>query len=790
MKFLRDIDDVVVALEHAKEEGIKVNLLIGAGCSVTANIPSAEGILKIIQKKYFREYKRAIPKDYGNCMSKLTPTERRNLVTDLVRESKLNWAHIGIAQLIKKGYFHRVLTTNFDNLLIRACTLVDEYPGIYDLTTALDGFRSDLLFDKSILYLHGQYTGFLLCNTKTEVEEQKKKIINVFNGIKQKSMWIVIGYSGKNDAIWELLSEEKCFEHRLFWIGYLNDKPDKNLKEKILSDQKYSFYVNGYDADSFFVSLMKKLNCFPPQIIEKPFSHLNTILSKINKFTGDFLIGSDFHVSTKNIVSEAINTLEKNKEKMIEHYLELGLAAKAIECIGECPSEEREDILDKFSNFINKTEEEAKKFIDSINNKTVDVLLVRKLREACYILNLRSNCEISKEYLLKTIEIYKKLPKSEMDNQILTDWADLLICVSECEDDEKIKIRMLEDAYQKYKYIYEKDDKNIENIILWSELFLKMAEVKSNDKAWFDSKFNEAIQKLKLANDIDPKNIDVLIRWGTYLIEKFIIRERKSIKILIEADNKFKSAYELDKEDISTLLIWGDKYSRIIKKKVNINDKLEEYILDRATEAYKLAYGTNMNKKPFFTQWEDLLSEFIKKKPFNIHEKYKKHFEQYCNEIHDVVNITSGKDLEKRIILLNSMAFRLIENEEFEISKKLLDICMKKDTKNKYKFATLGMWYFMNDAIEENIAEREGKKFYEKCIKESDEDKNAVIQKYNLEYAKFLNRRKKSVNKAIELCQSGIQIGEIDEFKDTYTALIILKNKLDELNNEAAATLN
>lgn len=46
----RDLEDVVSALKRLKEDNINVNLLIGAGCSVTANIPA--------KTRYGRYYKK------------------------------------------------------------------------------------------------------------------------------------------------------------------------------------------------------------------------------------------------------------------------------------------------------------------------------------------------------------------------------------------------------------------------------------------------------------------------------------------------------------------------------------------------------------------------------------------------------------------------------------------------------------------------------------------------------------------------------------------------------------
>lgn len=54
-------------------------------------------------------------------MNELALSERRDLIARYVDTAKINWAHICIAQLMKYGYVDRVLTTNFDSLIVRAC---------------------------------------------------------------------------------------------------------------------------------------------------------------------------------------------------------------------------------------------------------------------------------------------------------------------------------------------------------------------------------------------------------------------------------------------------------------------------------------------------------------------------------------------------------------------------------------------------------------------------------------------------------------------------------------------
>jgi len=112
----REIEDIVETLKNAKARGKMCSVLIGAGCSVTVGIPTAQGFVDIIKEKYPRDYERANPKTYPKCMSQLSVDEQRSLIVDFVDKAKINWAHIALAQLMKAGYIDRVLTTNFDPL--------------------------------------------------------------------------------------------------------------------------------------------------------------------------------------------------------------------------------------------------------------------------------------------------------------------------------------------------------------------------------------------------------------------------------------------------------------------------------------------------------------------------------------------------------------------------------------------------------------------------------------------------------------------------------------------------
>ena len=80
---LRTIEDVVETLRNAKLRGKKCSVLIGAGCSVTAGIPTAQGFVDIIRQpeRYPRAYERAKEKHPERWTSTSRNWDRPEVVT-------------------------------------------------------------------------------------------------------------------------------------------------------------------------------------------------------------------------------------------------------------------------------------------------------------------------------------------------------------------------------------------------------------------------------------------------------------------------------------------------------------------------------------------------------------------------------------------------------------------------------------------------------------------------------------------------------------------------------------
>ena len=155
-------------------------LLVGAGCSVSAGIPAAGGVVAEVQRDHPRAYTQAEERSYPQVMAQLSPAERRDLLARFIDDASVNWAHVCVAQLMKEGYVDRILTTNFDPLIIRACAMLGLFPAVYDFA-ASQRFSTADIPDQAAVFLHGQRSGFVLLNTAEEVKQHAELLRPVFD---------------------------------------------------------------------------------------------------------------------------------------------------------------------------------------------------------------------------------------------------------------------------------------------------------------------------------------------------------------------------------------------------------------------------------------------------------------------------------------------------------------------------------------------------------------------------------------------------------------------------------
>lgn len=271
---LQDIDEIADAFRSGKGRGKPAHILFGAGCSKSAGVPLAREIVKDIHEKYPNFVGKLDPEDrhkYGACMRKLAPNERRDLIAGYLKNAKLNWAHIALAQLMCCGFIDRALTVNFDNILARACGLISLYPAIYDFATAPTANVS-LIVSPAIVHLHGQGHGVVLLNTEEETKAHSEKIAPIMRQSLSDHPLLVIGYSGEADDVLRLVHQHYQNSEHLYWASF-DEEPAGSIRE-LSKKHEYFDPIGGADADRFLIELAQQLDCWPPAFCSDPIGHL------------------------------------------------------------------------------------------------------------------------------------------------------------------------------------------------------------------------------------------------------------------------------------------------------------------------------------------------------------------------------------------------------------------------------------------------------------------------------------------------------------------------------------
>jgi tetratricopeptide (TPR) repeat protein len=336
----RTIDDIAYIFKKAKEENKpKPIIFLGAGASQSAGIPLTGKIVEDILEKFkekpsVKRLDENERKDYYKVMGSLSAEERRSLFYDYITDEKvkINVTHIYLAQLLKEGYVDYILTTNFDDLLLRACGLFNFIPPVYDVSI-LNDFTTTTFLEKSVTYLHGQHHGQWLLNAEGEMDKVKTAVPKIFERICNGRTWIIIGYRGE-DEILDEIAKLGSFENELYWIGYEKEEPIEKVKTCLLEKERMNtYYVPKYNADSFFLKLHSEIGLHTPEIFNKPFSFLKEVINNIKDIEEQsnnddlFKNVNERFITTKNWVDDSIEnyenkeSLEKFKQQIIEDTL-------------------------------------------------------------------------------------------------------------------------------------------------------------------------------------------------------------------------------------------------------------------------------------------------------------------------------------------------------------------------------------------------------------------------------------------------------------------------------------
>ena len=563
-------------LRWAKGNELSTAVLLGAGMSVSAGIPLARGMIEEV-KKQFPELASTCEKEtYPAYMSLLAPEMRRQLIGSFVDKAKINLAHLYLGALLKEGYVDRILTTNFDPLAIRSLALFNIFPAVYDFAASQE-FIPGGAAELSVFYLHGQRDGFVLLNTEKEINGHSEKVKDVFQDVGRGRCWIVIGYSGENDPVFERLAEVNVFQNKLFWVAYKDQGPAKHILEKILTpNTKCGNYVKGYDADSFFLELFKELALPEPQIISTPFSHLKELINDII---------AEYHIDGKPV--EPTKETRKWVEAAIRGFEE-GKGFRDVE------------------------EAQKKKIdIDEMTRKIRDIWVHERFNEI--------------DDIFDTVRSSGSPEANEYLAYALINWGAALSELAQQKEGKEAEA-LFKESFQKYEQALKINPELHDALYNWGTALSALAKQKEGDEA--EELFKESIQKYEQALNIKPDLHEALYNWGIDLSELAKRKEGKEAEALFkESIQKYEQALKIKPDEHGALYNWGNALSDLAEIK---EGEEAEALFKQSYEKYEQTLKIKPDKHEALHNWAFALSDLARKKKGEEAELlFKDSFEKY-----------------------------------------------------------------------------------------------------------------------------------------------------------------
>lgn len=207
-------------------------------------------------------------KDYAELMDILYPNspDQQSFLKKYLDGFSIGESHRGIAELARRGIIRAIITTNFDHYIEKALEERGLNPQV--ISTDDDLIRSEpLIHCKSIrIYKpHGDLGRGMLKNTPKDLEKLTPGMEEELIRVLSEHGVIVLGYSGRDKSIRNVLSKRKTLYYPLFWVDPL---PPNGDVESILNSIGYT-YIQCKGASQFitdYIKLVERLENLEPYI--------------------------------------------------------------------------------------------------------------------------------------------------------------------------------------------------------------------------------------------------------------------------------------------------------------------------------------------------------------------------------------------------------------------------------------------------------------------------------------------------------------------------------------------
>ena len=610
----RTLTDIAEDLRKGLDRQRKCTLLIGAGCSKTAGIPLAADIVRDIRTRFPRVYERALTRaqkrtqstmfpSYGDCMAELDPGPQRDLIRGYIDKARLNWAHVGIGSLVANGYVDRLLTTNFDPLIAQGCAVFNEFPAVYDLTMSAT-LRFEDLPDKAVFHLHGQRNGFSLLNDPQELAQHRDVVEPLFRHAREGRTWIVVGYSGENDPLFELIQQSARYDYALYWIGREKEAPPHVQKFMGDADITRCHYLKFAGADEFFVQLSHELGHFPPPFMNDPLGHMAGLL---DRFT-DFPMAAT--VSGVDFLKEAKHRIQSFKTQIDAPDIGVDLLKKAKQLIKSYQIQIDDPATTKSSEqavvealVAEGPSRASKLWAEAVLTSTAPTPYVaalvaltegNRLFEAANVDSADSN-----QLLLDAAALYERAAKTKPDmHEALNNWGNALTQLARRSEGDAARA-LWQQALEKYDAALKiKPDKHI-SLHNSANALNELAQVSESDTA--RALWQKAFEKYDATLRLKPDMHETLIGWGDALDELAQRSEAGDARAhALQAFNKYDAALKIEPNSYEALNNWGYALSRLAER--CDRDEARALLL-QAIERYQAAHQIKPDLHKVLNNW-------------------------------------------------------------------------------------------------------------------------------------------------------------------------------------------
>ena len=262
-------------------------LLLGAGASISSNVPSAANCIWQWKRSIFLSNHPGVersfdelslgsvqqrikvwldsqprfpaadaPEEYSFYIEHCYPVadDRRAFFQRHVQAARPSGGYRLAARLAQAGLLRSVWTTNFDGLMARALAETPVTPVEIGLDSTNRVMRPDRNGELPCVALHGDYRYDALKNTDAEPQQLDADLRQALVEKAVSSPLIVMGYSGRDRSIMGALADSyrRPGPGTLYWCGYGDGPPSEPVVELIAITRaagRSAFYVPGAAFD-------------------------------------------------------------------------------------------------------------------------------------------------------------------------------------------------------------------------------------------------------------------------------------------------------------------------------------------------------------------------------------------------------------------------------------------------------------------------------------------------------------------------------------------------------------